>query len=431
MVEIIEIIPGGIADQLALAPGDSIVAIDDDPARDFLDVLIAELREEVTLVVEKSGNGELWALEIEKEAGEPFGFVLKHPEPARCGNNCIFCFVHQMPKGMRRTLYVKDEDYRFSYLYGAYVTLSNVSKEDIERIINQRLSPLYVSIHATDPDVRSRMLGRAVSPIQPIVEQLVAAGIELHTQVVVCPGVNDNAVLSETVATLAAYYPGIKSLALVPVGLTEHRQNLENLQPVTKDDARKILAELGGWQQRFLGEHDSRIVFAADEFYLKAEGAIPELTEYEDLDQLENGVGMIAQFRALSEETLSEVGELNCPVQFSIVTGVAFHPELQRFVMELEDAVGCSCDVYAVENRLFGPMVTVAGLVSGQDIVRQLQNRNPGSALLVPDVMMRDGDHRFLDDLTPEQLGEQLGCRVMVVPSTPWGIIDAIEELNQ
>lgn len=428
MVKVVAIAPDGIAAQLGVLPGDQIVEVDDRPARDFLDVAIAEGRSRTSLTLEKPG-GEHWKLDIEKDENEPFGFELEHPEPKRCGNDCIFCFVHQMPKGLRRSLYVKDEDYRFSYLYGAYVTLSNLDENDLERIVAQQLSPLYVSVHALDETVREQLLGRRTEPIYPLLQRLVDAGIEIHSQIVVCPGFNDGPVLKDTVERLRQLYPGIRSLALVPVGLTRHRDRLPKVHAVNKEKAGNILKRLERWQKESLDSFGSRFVFAADEFYLKADWPFPNFSDYEELPQLENGVGMTALFRFEAAEALQEAEELNCPVAFTVVTGMSFHDELQRFLNGLARRTGCLYRLHAIPSRLFGDSVTVAGLVCGEDIVAELRDKNPGSVLLVPDVMMRGGDQRFLDDLTPHEVGERLGCRVMVVPSGPLGLLEAVEGL--
>jgi putative radical SAM enzyme (TIGR03279 family) len=429
MVKISTIVPGGIADSLGLQVADQIVQANSRPVRDFLDVLLAERLPDVELLVEKP-DGDLWQLDIEKEADQPFGFVLEHPEPEHCGNNCLFCFVHQLPKGLRRTLYVKDEDYRFSYLYGAYITLSNLTDGDIERIIEQQLSPLYVSVHATDEALRSRLLGRPAPPIMPILRRLVENGIEIHAQIVVCPGVNDDEALDETVAALYQFFPGVRTLALVPVGLTKHRQNLPALQPMSKENATAVLAKIDGWQSVFKRQTGHHFIYAADEFYLRAGAEVPPLETYEDLAQIENGVGMIAVFRDAAGDVLKEAADLDCPVEFSVVTGKAFSAELESFLVKLSELTGCKAHIYAIENRLFGDMVTVAGLVSGGDIIRQVEGKKLGSVLFVPDVMMQDGTGHFLDDLTPKHLADQLGCRVRVIEDSPWGLLDAIEELT-
>ncbi len=430
MVIISRIATGGIADSLGLQVGDRIVSINSRPVRDFLDVLIAERLCDVELVIERA-DGDLWHLDIEKEANVPFGLALEHPDPAHCGNNCLFCFVHQLPKGMRRSLYIKDEDYRFSYLYGAYITLSNLDDAAIDRIIQQKLTPLYISVHAIQPELRSQLLGRPVTPILPVLQRLVDNGIELHTQIVVCPGVTDGEALAETVQALTSLAPGVCSLALVPVGLTAHRQKLQPLKPVSKDDARAVLSALKVWQEDCLDTLGRRFVFAADEFYLRAGVEIPTLTEYEDLPQIENGVGKIALFRSEADDVYADAENLHCPVEFSVVTGKAFHGELSQFLEKLSSLLGSQAHLYAIENRLFGDMVTVAGLVAGKDISEQLEGKNLGSALLIPDVMMRDGDDCFLDDMTPADLQKNLGCPVVVIEDSPWGILDAVEELAQ
>lgn len=428
MVKISEIVPGSIADSLDLQVGDGFITINRRPVLDFLDVLLAEKEQSLTVEIEKE-NGEIWQLDIDKETNDSIGVALEHPEPSHCGNNCIFCFVHQLPKGMRRTLYVKDEDYRYSYLYGSYITLTNLTEEDLSRIVEQKLSPLYISVHATDESLRSRILGKPVPAIMPILQRLVEAGIELHTQIVVCPEINDGDALKASVEQLASLSPGIRTLALVPVGLTEHRHQLTKLRLSTGEEAEILLASVARWQEHYLKISDSRFVFAADEFYLKAGKEFPELSAYEDLAQLENGVGMIPVFRDEAQEAMTEADSLSCPVEFSIVTGQAFGPELKTFLDALAAKTDCVAHLHVIENRFFGPSVSVAGLLTGKDIVDQLSGKKLGSVLLIPDVMMRDGENLFLDGVTPTQVEDQLACKVIVFSARPLGLLESIEAL--
>ncbi len=296
MVRITEVAPEGIGAELELAAGDVILAINGSPVRDLIDFHLLSQDAELLIEIRKPGD-EIWDLHVEKDPGEDLGLQVEHPEPTQCGNNCIFCFVHQLPRGMRSTLYIKDEDYRYSFLYGAYVTLTNIEESEIERIIEQRLSPLYVSVHATDDQLREKMLGSQAPSIMALLRRLVEAGIEIHTQIVLCPGVNDGAALEKSIEDLHALYPGVASLAVVPVGLTGYRERLPQLRIPTPEEARSVLTTIEAYQNKFLSASRSRFVFAADEFYLKAEKDFPPLQDYEELAQIENGVGLIPLFR--------------------------------------------------------------------------------------------------------------------------------------
>jgi len=427
MVRVEQVVPGSIAEELGLEPGDQLEAINGQDLRDLIDLQLYERQEDLVLEVLRR-DGEIWELELEKDADEPLGCEVEHPEPQQCGNHCIFCFVHQLPRGLRRSLYVKDEDYRFSFLYGAYITLSNLHEEELERIIAQRLSPLYISVHATDEVVRCHLLGREVPPILPQLRRLVAAGIELHTQVVLCPGVNDGDCLSRTVSDLHALGPGVVSLAIVPVGLTGHRDRLSPLRPLTRDEAQRTLALIHAFQEQFRADGRGRFVFAADELYLQAGEPFPLLDSYESLPQIENGVGLIPVFRNEARQVLA-VAEPIALGAVTLVTGASFAPELTRFANELTVKTGVELHVAPIENRFFGGAVSVAGLVTGRDIAEQLADRVLGDAVLLPDVMFRDGADVLLDDLSLEELVGKLQTPIFKVDSSPWGILDTLEEL--
>jgi putative radical SAM enzyme (TIGR03279 family) len=427
MLEITAVEPDSIGAELDLEAGDCVLAVNGQAVRDILDFQIYAATEDLLLEVRKR-DGELWDLEIEKDAPDLLGLHFEHPEPTQCGNNCIFCFVHQLPRGMRSTLYVKDEDYRFSYLYGSYVTLTNIGEEEIERIVTQKLSPLYVSVHATEEQLRQKLIGRPGPPILDLLKKLTAAGIEIHTQIVLCPGYNDGPELERTVEDLQGLYPGVRSLAVVPVGLTGYRRRLPQLRPPGADEARSVLDTLHGFQDRFLAQTGSRFVHAADELYLTAGTEFPELGSYEDLAQLENGVGMIPLFRAEAAEVLAEAEPLEVPV-VSTITGESAYPELARFIGALCAKTGVDIHLYPVRNEFFGGHVSVTGLLTGQDIIAQLRGKPLGEFLLVPDVMLKEGEDVFLDDLSLLDLEREFGVRVSKVSSTPWGILERIEDL--
>ncbi len=422
--------PGSIADEFELQPGDRLLAVNGHTLRDLIDYSYYTSSEEELLLEIARTDGETWELELEREQGEPLGLTFAPPVPAGCRNNCIFCFVHQLPRGLRKPLYVKDEDYRLSFLNGNYVTLANLRPAELDRIIQQRLSPLYISVHATNPELRQRLLGKqGIPPILEQLQTLAAARITLHTQVVLCPGINDEAELERTVADLAALYPAVQSLAIVPLGLTRHRQKLPQLKSVDADYARSFVET---WTPRMkslkrkLGEH---FLFIADEFYLKANLPFPPLREYGDLPQIENGVGLVPFFLRDAARTLKSARPIG-DFQVTVATGVSSFPFVAQFLAQLGEKTGLNLDPVAVENRLFGESVTVSGLVSGNDIVTALSGVEIGRALLVPDVMLKEGEGMFLDDLPLEDLGNKLGCRVVTFDSTPQGLYRLLKNLK-
>ena len=427
MLEIITVEPATIAEELGIQPGDQLLAVNGEPVNDLLDYLLEEPAESLHLAI-KRADGDLWELDIEHDSDEPLGLGLPHPEPKQCGNNCIFCFVHQLPRGMRRTLYVKDEDYRFSYLYGAYVTLTNLSAADLQRILRKQLSPLYVSVHAADPELRQKLLGKAVEDVMPLLQTLVDGGIAIHTQVVVCPEINDGAQLARTCYELAALAPGVKSLAIVPVGLTGHRQRLPALRTQTRQEAIELVEWVEARQAEFLPQLGTRFIFAADELYLKAGRPFPELATYEALAQIENGIGLIPQFRVQAAEVIAAAVALTLP-PVSLVTGVSAAAEIRAFASRLAAKSGLDLRVHVVENRFFGGFVTVAGLLTGQDLAEQLAAQPLGEILLVPDVMLREGEELFLDNFSISDLEDRLGVQVEVVAPDPWGVWDILDTL--
>jgi len=421
------VMPGSIAEELEIEPGDRLISLNGHPLRDVIDYNYYGADDLLVLELEKA-DGELWELEVEREEGEPLGITFPAPAPARCGNNCVFCFVHQLPKGLRRPLYVKDEDYRLSFLYGNYVTLANIGREELERIKEQRLSPLYVSVHATEPALREELLGKSgILPILEVMRELAEARITMHCQVVLCPGLNDGEVFARTVEDLARLHPLVASLAVVPVGLTGHRSKLPELAPLTREYAASFVTEWGEKAQTLADRLGEQFLFLADEFYLKGELPFPPLESYGELPQLENGVGMIPLFLSEAEQVLEEAEPLAAP-RVTLVTGESPYRYLAGFLERLSQATGDSLSPVAVPNRLFGPSVTVTGLVCGRDIVAALREAELGELVFVPDVMMKEGEGVFLDDLTVEDLERELGRPVVVVEATPFGIYQALEE---
>lgn len=414
--------PDSIGDELEIVAGDCLRAVNGNPLRDVIDYSYYTASEEELLLEVEKQDGELWELEVERQSGEPLGLAFTTPAPSRCANNCVFCFVHQLPKGLRRPLYVKDEDYRLSFLNGNYVTLANLKTSALKRIIEQRLSPLYISVHATDPDIRERLLGKAGIP--PILEQLqylAANRIVMHTQVVLCPGVNDGEILQRTIRDLAALYPAVQSLAIVPLGLTAHRAKLPHLTAVTAYYAEECIAI---WQPQAVAlrkKFHQPFLFLADEFYLKAGLPFPAIKEYGDFPQLENGVGMVPLFMKEAASVLRRCKPLGA-LRATVVTGISSFGFVNDFLGRLSEKTGVDLVLQAVENNLFGASITVSGLISGHDIVAAVSGHDIGRCLLIPDVMIKEGVGVFLDDVSLEELEQKVGCPVVVFDSTPQGL---------
>ncbi|KAA0892136.1 DUF512 domain-containing protein [Oryzomonas rubra] len=418
-----------ICEEMGVEPGDRLLAVNNHPLRDIIDYSYHTAAADELLLEVAKPDGEVWELEIEREPGEPLGLTFPAPEPARCRNNCVFCFVHQLPRGLRKPLYVKDEDYRLSFLNGNYVTLANLKAPELARIIDQRLSPLYISVHATNPALREQLLGRpGIPPILDQLRELAAARISMHTQVVLCPGLNDGLELERTVDDLAGLYPAVQSLAVVPLGLTRHRGRLPQLTPVDTDYARAFVTTWGPRAKALKKRLGEPFLFLADEFYLKGGVPFPPLREYGDLPQIENGVGMVPLFlrdAAQVLRTARPVGDL----RVTVVTGVSAVGFVGAFLARLEERTGARIVPLAVKNRLFGESVTVSGLVAGNDIMAALEGVEIGAGLLVPDVMLKEGEGLFLDDVPLEELQGRLGRPVLTFDGTPRGCYRALRQM--
>lgn len=423
--------PGSIMEEMGVQEGDRLVAVNGQPLRDILDYSYLVAQNEWLFLEIDRQDGEQWELEIERDAQESLGLTFPAPQPDRCRNNCVFCFVHQLPKGLRRPLYVKDEDYRLSFLNGNYVTLANLKPTELDRIIEQRLSPLYISVHATNPDLRALLLGRKRIP--PILEQLRILAqnrIIMHTQIVLCPGLNDGAELERAVTDLAALHPAVQSLAIVPLGLTRHRQNLPPLQPVEEAYARTFITTWQPRAEQLAKELGEPFLFLADEFFLKAGLPFPPLRRYGDLPQIENGVGMVPLFMRdakLTERRARSIG----PFRVTVVTGASAIGFVSDFLARLGNKTGLEIIPVAVENRLFGERVTVSGLVTGHDILAALQGMHIGEMLMIPEVMLKEGEGVFLDDMSLEELGNLLGCNIALFEASPQGFYKALAPLRR
>ncbi|WP_073238694.1 DUF512 domain-containing protein [Desulforamulus putei] len=408
-----------IADQLGIQPGDRLVAINDQPVRDILDYRFLCANEELVARV-VTGDGEEWEIEIEKDYEEDLGLDFGEHSfgpTRRCRNRCLFCFVDQMAPGMRETLYIKDDDYRLSFWQGNFVTLTNVDEAELQRIIDQRLGPLYISVHTTNPDLRRRMLNnRHAGKIMDQLTRLAEAGIEMQTQVVLCPGINDGKELVRTIEDLSRLWPRVHSLAVVPVGITKFREGLFNLRPFNREEARAVVELIEDYQRKFLARWDYPFVYASDEFYVMAGKPIPPTENYGDFPQTENGVGLARLFLdewELLKEDLPDRIEHNRTV--TLVTGMSGEPFLRQVVEGLNQVAGLQVNLEVVKNTFFGETVTVTGLLTARDIIDSLQGKEIGDLLVLPTVMLRNGEDVFLDDLRVRDVSQQLRVPVAVV----------------
>ncbi|MCI8626215.1 MAG: DUF512 domain-containing protein [Lachnospiraceae bacterium] len=422
--------PESIAKEIGMEPGDLLLSINGQEIQDVLDYHFLLHDEMLTVLFEKP-DGEEWEVEIEKDYDEDLGIGFEEGLMdcyQSCRNKCMFCFIDQMPPGMRETLYFKDDDARLSFLQGNYITLTNMSEEDFNRIIHYKLSPINLSVHTTNPQLRVQMLhNRFAGNLLERMEQLAAAGIEMNSQVVLCKGYNDGAELDRTIAELSAFLPHLKSLSVVPVGLTKYREGLEDLEQFSKEEAMEVLIQIHGWQERLLASHGTRFVFASDEWYLLAEHPIPPASYYEGYGQMENGVGMVRSLVEEVEEALPSFLPDGRSHQISIATGVLAAP----FIKDLTEQVthrfpGVQVTVYPIQNEFFGTSITVAGLLTAQDIIAQLRGKPLGEALLLPEVMFRDGEEVFLDDLTCADVEKALQTPVHIVKSDGESFLRAI-----
>ena len=414
-----------------LRAGDRILAINGRRLRDAIDFQFHAAEDRLALAVERDGAPR--ALTVRRR-GPELGLELEPPRPAEiatCANKCVFCFIHQLPKGMRRSLYVKDDDFRLSFLHGNYITLTDLGEADLARIVEQRLSPLYVSVHATDPALRQRLLGRprVSAEILPRLERLAKAGIRMHAQIVLCPGLNDGAHLERTVSELAPLHPQVATAAVVPVGLTRHRERLPELRRLAPEEARALVAAVEGWQARFLSTLGSRFVFLADEIYLLAEHPLPPAPAYEGFPVVEDGIGLVRRFEDGFAHTVARRPRRDPGRPVTLVTGEIFGPRLEALLAR-GALSGPGVRVAAVPNEHFGRAIGVAGLLTGRDIQRHLATLpDLGRAVLVPAVALRDVDGVFLDDVTPADLARDLGVPVRVVEPSPGALLAALRDV--
>ncbi len=414
MVVVKQIEPDSLGARAGFCIGDRILRINGEEVRDLIDVQVNSAEEVICVEIERGKD--LYEAEIERRSGESLGLVFEDMRLRSCNNKCVFCFIHQMPKGMRRSLYFEDDDFRLSFLHGSYVTLTNVRESDIDRIIEQGLTPQYISVHATDPELRQVMLGRtkATVDINERLRKLAANGIEMHTQVVLCPGWNDGPHLERTVADLSTYYPAVRSVALVPVGLTDHRHKLVQLDPVTPARAAEYAAAAEAWGLQFKARFGERFVYAADEIFLLTGRPLPEAPYYDAFPQLENGIGMVRSFLDTWDEAKKRLpGRTAEAVRVGLLTGRLAEPILVPLVARLNAIENVQVDLLPVDNDFFGRGITVSGLLTGRDIAARVRDGIQRDLVLLPPNCV-NGEGLTLDDMTVLQLAEKVGVPLAV-----------------
>ena len=427
------IVPQSPAWRAGMMVGDRLVSVDGEPIVDFIDyeALTAERR----IRVQVRRDREDLTFDIRKGEYEALGLCFDRPMMSNmrwCVNHCLFCFVDQLPPNARDTMRVKDDDWRTSLMMGSYVTLTNVTDRELQRIIRRHASPLYISVHCTDPVLRTRVLGtRRAAGLMDQLKTLSEGGIQFHCQCVLCPGINDGAALERTIEDLSAI-PGARSLALVPVGLTGHRVGLYDLHPYTRDEAREVIDIAERWRQRLLKAMGTRFVFPSDEFYLQADAPIPPDEAYEGYEQIDDGVGLLRLLDTEYIEAWEGAGEAVVHSDRTVHLAIACGKSAEAFLRDMLSrypVAGAQIDVYGLENTWFGPTVTVSGLITGRDLMGQMMNV-PCDAVMITEVMLKENDNRFLDDTTLPQVIEALGRPVVPVGRRGEDLLDAILRLR-
>lgn len=411
-----------IADEIGMEQGDIIVSIDGQKLKDILDFKFLSASDEYELeILKKDGSTEI--IEIINEDYEELGVEFENgllDKPRACKNKCMFCFVDQLPRNcMRKTLYFKDDDYRLSALMGNYITLTNLSEEDVDRVVKMHLPRINISIHSVNPEIRSKLLNHKNADVMPYVKRFAEAGITMDCQVVCCPGINDGDDLDNTISTLAEYYPYVQSLSVVPVGLTKYREHLPNLTRFDKIKAEQLIKQVEVHQKRCLDKFGSHFVYASDEFYVKADYPIPSTDVYESFLQIENGVGLLASLKDEFEQAITDFRKFDG--KKTIATGVSAAP----FIKGLVESVTDNVKVVSIKNNFLGETITVAGLITAGDLIEQLRGMDLGDELLIPRVMLNH-DMIFLDDKTVDDVEKALNIKVVTVENDGFDLINKI-----
>lgn len=409
---------GSIAEELGIVPGDELVSINDESIKDIIDYKFLISDEYIEVLIRKQ-NGEEWLLEIDKGYDEDLGIDFESPTIDRarsCANRCIFCFIDQLPKGMRRTLYFKDDDSRLSFLQGNFITLTNMSEDDLDRIIRYRISPLNISVHTTDPSLRIKMLGnRNAGNIYERLKKLAENGIDMNCQIVLCRGINDGENLEKTLRDLFSLHPEIHNTAVVPVGLSKYREGLYNLLPFDRVSAGETIDLIEKLQEEFKEKSGEIFARAADEFYILAGRKLPEPSFYGEYEQLEDGIGMMTYFLDNIDKALKKLPDIKCEKEVSVLTGVSASKYIEQACRDIEEKIkDLRINVYTVKNNFMGENITVTGLLTGCDIIEQLKEKNLGSTLYIPSNLLRSGEDVLLDDITVNDLKKKLNVKIAV-----------------
>ena len=420
------VLENSIAEELEIEPGDNILAVNDHPIEDIFDYQYLINDEYIELLVKKS-DGEEWLLEIEKDYDEDLGIVFENSlmdNYKSCYNKCIFCFIDQNPKGMRDTIYFKDDDSRLSFLQGNYITLTNMKDEDIDRIINYHLAPINISVHTTNPQLRCSMLNnRFAGTILERIRKFYNAGIPMNGQIVLCKGINDGEELWRSISDLMEFVPVMESLSVVPVGLSDYRDGLFHLEPFDKEDACEVIDIIEHFQKKAYEKHGIHFVQASDEWYINAGRDFPEAERYDGFVQLENGVGMV---RLMKEEFSAVQGD-DREYEVSIVTGVLVYDSIKILVDRMKEKFpNVKIHLYKIINDFFGHRITVTGLLTGGDIIKQLKGKPLGQRLILPSNTLMADEPKFLDDVTLDQFIEALQVDVCIVESSGADFIHSV-----
>ncbi|WZL74759.1 DUF512 domain-containing protein [Clostridiaceae bacterium 35-E11] len=405
--------------QLGINTGDKLLKINGQPIEDIIEYMFLIADEYLEIEIEKK-DGEIKQYKIYKEFDEDLGIYFENPiidKAKSCRNKCVFCFIDQLPPNMRETLYFKDDDSRLSFLQGNFITLTNMSDADIDKIIKYRISPINVSIHTTDPELRVKMLrNKTAGNIYDRLKKLADAGIRVHGQIVLCPDINDKKNLDKTIEDLSKLYPNIESIAVVPVGITKFRDKLYPLTIFHKESAGEVIQQITIWQNRLLDKLKTRFVYLSDEFYVMAQKPMPNYEAYEGFLQLENGVGLMVKFR---HEVISYLSSINTALskhrEISVVTGKSATQFIKGLCQQIEKKfTNLKINVFTIENTYFGDTITVAGLITGSDIINQLKGKNLGNKLIIPANMLKAEEPIFLDNVTVEDLQKELDVQVTI-----------------
>lgn len=411
------VLKDSIGEDLGISEGDILLSINNKKVTDIIDYKFEQANNLIKLEIQKK-DGQIYVYDIEKDYDEDLGIEFQEEiidKPRHCQNKCIFCFIDQLPKNVRKSLLFKDDDYRLSFLEGNFITMTNMSDEDIMRIIKYKLSPLYVSIHATDDEVRKKITNnKNAGGILEKIKILTQNGIQINAQVVLCPGINDKNILHKTIKDLVKFYPMVKSLAVVPVGLTDHRENLYELKPFNKYGAINVIEEVSSLQKKFKRIIGSSFVFLSDEFYILANKPVPGYKHYENFLQIENGVGLLALFEKQFNDNLILLKSKNFKKnKYIVLTGTSAYKFMNSLTHKLKK-YEINIEVQKIQNNFFGHNITVSGLIVGRDIIEQMKGKINDEILIIPDVMLRKNSDVFLDDLTVKDVEKHLKAKVLV-----------------